>query len=940
MFGAKRRIERSRSPLESGSLSDLMSRLRATARDGNSRPLAILAGSGLTSGSVPGVNEILNSVRNALDPLDRPDLDSKLKEAKDDSEKYQSAFTFLSLRQPPGVRDRLIQLATLKAYKGTTIRNHGDLTSTKLMEYEADTDHWSLPAGVAALGRIWAGLPTRLRGPILTTNFDPLCEIAIKRAGFAASPRIVDADGSFLADIRATDVPQVVHMHGYWRESTTLSMTSQLLLPRPALNGSLRALLSQYTLVVVGYGAWRDALTLQLSEIIKEQSARDLDVLWCFYGNHSELERRLANDETFAQMLLAPGNLQFYSEIDANIALPKIETALASFLDYSDSPRLSKGRGSLLGWRPVAPMEDPQSGQGAAAAALKFFDGRLPNWLDAASGMIPRRDIVYTMKNEFSALLVSRQSSITVLLGASGEGKTTALMQVALVLAAERRELVVLYGSDGRISSVDEILALPGDVDHLLILDDAHRSIDRLRELSIRIQESGRLRLHLLVASRDSDWSSVGGFNFAWNRYVEMKVHRLRGINRPDASALVRAWEALGPRALGSLVSVTGTEARITALMNAAAGEKEAEEGAFLGALLATRYGAGLVEHIRVLLLQLSDRPVHVLHSECDDSLLDAVALIAIPHALGVRALDEEVLASAMGITAQELFGSVLLPLGDEAAISFSVSSVLVRHRLIAESVVDLAPQLGVDLEALVARLVTAAVEAVDRLGPHRPAMKLAYLSQSLREPALSVAAARAAVAASPNRLSYRTSLSRALRMAREPLLAATECEQALVIVSGATDSATGTRPFFTEWGVAEGNLGNWARNAVLASIALQDMGGSNLSLERTTLVTLNCLALSFRRLYERHSDFVYLAGLSSVVEIADNLPLPSADKAWMREAEDFVFAHGGAPPRDLPAACRDLTEACKRAYAQLENSLPSATPRRGFSFSHLVTAR
>lgn len=919
-----------------GRLDDLIARIR-TLKGDDVRPLAVLAGSGLTVGAVPSVNEILNAVRNALDEDDRAELDGRLHLISDTSRKYQEAFTFLGLRKPPSIRDRIIQLATLKAYRGVQITKAGDLEPGKLMAYEGDVDHWSLPPGVEALGRIWAGMPVNLRGPIVTTNFDPLCEVAIKRAGRSVSPKIVDADGAFIADVRVTDVPQVVHMHGYWRESSTLSMTSQLTLERPALSGSLRALLAQYTLLVVGYGAWQDALTTQLLQIIREQSARDLDVLWCYFEDEESLTGRFASDELFGQMRLAPGNLQFYTEIDVNKALPAIEVAISEVLEFPDTPRLGQRHSSsLLGWVPVGPIQDHRAVGEKHSAAIKFFDGRLPNWLDASSSFVPKRDIERTIVNEISAYISSGQSSFTVLLGASGEGKTTVLMQAALDLAERHAKAVVLFNADGQFVSSEEILAVPNDVVHILVLDEGYRSIDRLRDVVSRIQEQGRTRVHLLVASRDSDWTSVGGYSFAWNRYLESRTHKLRGINRPDASALIAAWERLGPQALGSLTEVGDREGRIRALMEHAAGERESEEGAFLGALLATRHGRGLTEHIRELLVRLIDRPIHVLTGVSDDSLLFAVAAIAFPHALSVRALDQNVLAGALNISIQELVGSVLLPLGDEAAVSYSVDSVLIRHRLIADAIVHLAPDMGIDLRDVVVRLVKSAVHVANTSGPSPAVLRIAYLSQNIGDTDLALAAAYAAVEEAPNRLSYRTSLSRAYRMARRPQDASAACVEAFPLVSSAEDALTGRRPFFTEWGVAEGNLGNWACNAVLVGAALQDLDSGPSNLENLH-VTLSCLATSLRRLWERERKFALIQGLSGLVELGSHLSVSSTGREWIDGMDRFVFSSGGATVNNLDVAAKGLAEACNVAHALIEHPLPAGVHRRAFNFARLA---
>jgi hypothetical protein len=254
----------------------------------------------------------------------------------------------------------------------------------------------------------------------------------------------MDSDGSFLRDVRAVTLPQVVHLHGYWRESATLSMTTQLTRERPALEGSIRALLSQYTLMVLGYGAWRDALARQLVHVIREQEARELDILWCYYGNSDQLEDEFVTNEVLSTLLQAPGNVQFYTGVDVNLMLPALERKLDGYLNYSDALRGRPGQGTLVDWMPVADAAiTPSPDIEKINAALTSFDGRLPNWQDAVNPLLPKRDIVRTLENQLKESIRRRQSSFTLVTGASGEGKTTVLMQTAASLALDPMPLTV-----------------------------------------------------------------------------------------------------------------------------------------------------------------------------------------------------------------------------------------------------------------------------------------------------------------------------------------------------------------------------------------------------------------------------------------------------------------------------------------------------------------
>lgn len=410
-----------------------------------------------------------------------------------------------------------------------------------------------------------------------------------------------------------------------------------------------------------------------------------------------------------------------------------------------------------------------------------------------------------------------------------------------------------------------------------------------------RVNQTGRKGLHLLLGSRDSDWSSVGGFTFAWRRYLPTRIHRLRGINRPDAVSVVQSWERLGPAALGSLASLPSREARISALMDAAADERDPQEGAFLGALLTTRYGGGLVDHIRELLIRLAQRRIYSWRSEVDDSLLDAFFLVALPHAANVRTMTGSVLGISLNIAEQEVFGAVLLPLGDEAAISVNAANILVRHGLIARSACDLAVELGIDLGRIAERVVRAAVLAIEKFGPRPEFLELAYLSRHLEDHMLAVKAAAAAVEAAPGRLSYRTSLSRALRMAGDPGAAASAAEETLANLWHFDDLVTGARPMFTEWGVAEGNLGRWARNAVLVGISLQDTEAWARPYVEQQSTALVCMTLALRKLWEGSREFVFLNALAGLAEIGIRWPLDAEGRRHIQEIGDIAFKNGAA---------------------------------------------
>jgi hypothetical protein len=78
---------------------------------------------------------------------------------------------------------------------------------------------------------------------------------------------------------------------------------------------------------------------------------------------------------------------------------------------------------------------------------LQYFEGRVPQWEDVLSGSIPSRsivdDLLATLTNGFEA----NGPQLTLLLGAGGEGKSTAFLQT-LERIASNEQVKVLWRSN------------------------------------------------------------------------------------------------------------------------------------------------------------------------------------------------------------------------------------------------------------------------------------------------------------------------------------------------------------------------------------------------------------------------------------------------------------------------------------------------------------
>lgn len=921
--------------------SQLLARLAFTFEaDEAPRPVAFLTGAGLSLGAVPSVTDIIHSVRGALSNDEQADFDADLVTISDAGGKYRRAFKYLAGARPPRVRNRIVQVATLRACDLSGVDEKQLIARSG--ELESEISRWRLPAGQAALGRILAGVDPALRGPVLTTNFDPLTEIAVRRAGGPAVQFSYSDNSSFLQNSRIQDAACVIHLHGYWRESETLSLPDQLASQRPSLEGSIKVLLERNTLVVLGYGGWSDVVTRSLLSVVEEQRVEDLDVLWCMYEPTEAAAAAISANENLSRLAAATSNVQFYAGIDANVFLPALEKRLANSLTYPESP--SSGRlVAPLDWTVIDDrfVESARS-RATVESALTFFDGRQPAWYDACSDHVPIRADAIAIANAVATAIQKGESSLTLLIGPSAEGKTTLAMQACRLIAGSAEvDATVLALSEDQGFPIDLLAQLPVSRPYVCFVDDAYLHAPRMQDLVSRVQKSGRHDVHIIAAARDTDWQLSGCANIAWNQFIRTKQHLIHGLSHVDASSMVSAWTSIGPAALGELEGLASTE-RVEHLVDASFGIGVKGRGSLLGAMLATRYGPGLREHIRQLLRRIQPRLVR--SGKSDFSLLDALLMIAVPHSADLQDLTPRTLANALDLSVAELRAYVLVPLGDEAAIAYSSDRIVTRHEYIADEIVDLALEDELEIEPAVRRLVTAAVHEAAREGRNSSAAKIARLASRIDVRRVSLAAAQAAVDAAPMDLSYRITQGKALRDA-DQYAEATDANGAALSLLSDPDNSTMVRGFFYEWAVLEGVTRRPSRNAVVAAIALQDSAGFPPASRSLTELAFGSLLLALKRMYERGRNRDILYGLAAVAQICREIGTETP-RTWIREAErhvehgpkyypDFVINYPRLDEVDL--IDDSLRAAVRIARTTLEDPFPYRMPRSDGQFKATI---
>lgn len=298
-----------------------------------SNGIVILAGAGLTAPrsssakGIPGTQGLIELIRKefAGNAAQLERLEDRLSTS---SNRYQAAFQHLLLTRSQDAANEVIRAAVLQTYdsrkpQGTpNAQSAPELSENACRSAEQDLANWSLQPAVSAVGFLLTDFSKHFTPTVLTSNFDPLIEIAIRRAGGAAFTTALHSDGS----LSQTDAPgcQVVHIHGDWFRSDTLHTPTQLGQRRPKLGASLARILRNQTLLVIGYGGWDDVFMRSLADVI-EGGQEKFNVIWTFYDKdaRSIVEQNKSVFDALGEGA-GRGRIGFYAGIDAHELFPMV----------------------------------------------------------------------------------------------------------------------------------------------------------------------------------------------------------------------------------------------------------------------------------------------------------------------------------------------------------------------------------------------------------------------------------------------------------------------------------------------------------------------------------------------------------------------------------------------------------------------------------------
>ncbi|WP_375601279.1 SIR2 family protein [Enterobacter hormaechei] len=266
------------------------------------KPLTILIGSALSlpdenSIGVPGVSGIVERIKKHVESVGLIDEFNQEMKGVTDSQLYQKGLEFVAGWQSQDAVNQIIIDAVKEAY-------------------DPLNEEWGAPNAIVELCDFIKESDGLVR-TILTTNFDPLIQKRLKKIGVDYLQINLDSDGS-LANISSSNDKdlKIVHLHGFWDKTNSLHTQAQLQAERPQLKASLKDILFDTTMLIIGYGGWDDVFINALGDATYENN-KEVNILWAFYEKD---ELRIINNNkhlfTKLQKFITQGRFKPYAGID------------------------------------------------------------------------------------------------------------------------------------------------------------------------------------------------------------------------------------------------------------------------------------------------------------------------------------------------------------------------------------------------------------------------------------------------------------------------------------------------------------------------------------------------------------------------------------------------------------------------------------------------
>ncbi|WP_147200390.1 SIR2 family protein [Pantoea sp. CCBC3-3-1] len=217
---------------------------------------------------VPDVNGIIKIIEKRMRELNSFDDYQENTQATHPAEKYQKSFEYICGWHDQEVANSIIEEAVI-----TGCSNDNGET----LNY---------PNSINDFAKFIKNEKIKPQA-IITTNFDPLIQACFDKNGIKYNYYVLDDEG-FIQRPQGTnsEVIDIYHIHGFWRDSDTLHTISQLTHERSHLSDSLKEIIGDSTLLVLGYGGWDDIFTESLKSVFETKKING-DIILSFYESES-----------------------------------------------------------------------------------------------------------------------------------------------------------------------------------------------------------------------------------------------------------------------------------------------------------------------------------------------------------------------------------------------------------------------------------------------------------------------------------------------------------------------------------------------------------------------------------------------------------------------------------------------------------------------------
>jgi hypothetical protein len=787
---------------EYGRYFDLRERLNFV--EGQSgRPISFMFGSGLSNKLLPSTTELTRRFIQRTSAGAQQRFESSEQAKAGGAIAYQEAARVLSLHQGDSSVAVVLRQAVLEACASAIPGS--DLDESGCREIVRDGD-WKIPDGYLRFADYYAGLANDQRGVVSTTNFDPFLELALRHAGLQAdalplpfdNPPSVSAWGE-------TSALQVVHIHGYFSSGQSLNTVKQLSSARPATEEFLQKLYSGTSIVVMGYGGWDDAFSRVLARHAAYQTLVNAEVVWA--ANTDDPSEILRNT-VLTQLDGQPG-FQLFVGIDGH-----------RIFDAGRAPGNRRTIGLLPRGYKVLPVAETQP-----RSAVDFSQGSSPSWDDATPERWPQLQATRDL-GAVLAQCIDAGHGAAGAIGPMGEGKSTAIKQLALQAAQKHPDLTVIWREPGAAALDQEMVSdLRRNGPLLMVIDDADLALTDLMAM-VPFWSTQDRGVVTLLSCHDRLWEALPS-----NITRQVRSISLEGLQPGDAQAIAQRWDELGIAT--PIAGRTGDVGQVAReLERASMHNQRSTRTTLFGAILQVREAKSLEARIDRLMQSLEST---VVSTRSAVNLADIFGSICVlQHYMdldgsGLRGATRDHVAQLASSDDPAVSRAVLGTLGREASITYTGNRVYARHPKIAESVVRWLKRNS---------KLNAVCEMTGMAGARMRANSLVstadydsyMLWKSVTDEEAALAAARGAVKGAPTLLEPKINFMVALRKHEKAELASAYGRALANDLTTLADRNGAVRVYLTEFSNVSLLVGESAIAAGLAALSMHAPAGSQLT--------------------------------------------------------------------------------------------------------------